>query len=227
MNEISQHFNNIANVYDSWKKKNWYYYQNLKKLVKEFIPEGKNVLEIGTGTGDILASLKPENGIGIDISEEMVKIAKKKYKNYPNLQFYNKNLRELEKIAFPDYILLVDVVEHLESIEKMTEDIKIIANNKTKIFISMANPLWEPILLLLEKLKLKMPEGKHYRVSTNKLLKIFYNNGFKLENHGFALLFPTYIPILSDIINYWFEKIHLVKKLGMIEYLILCKIKLL
>ncbi len=31
--KIKMHFNKIANDYDFWKKKNWYYYEQIKDLI--------------------------------------------------------------------------------------------------------------------------------------------------------------------------------------------------
>jgi 2-polyprenyl-3-methyl-5-hydroxy-6-metoxy-1,4-benzoquinol methylase len=220
MNEISEHFNKISNQYDVWKKKNWYYYQNLKKLVRLYIPSGKNVLEIGTGTGDILASLEPSAGIGIDISAEMIRLAKGKYDKYSNLRFYHSTIDEVQADATYDFIILIDVVEHIENMEETIRSIKTKVHPQTKIFISMANPFWEPLLMIAEKLKLKMPEGKHNRISADKLNKIFNYNGFLLEKHGFALLMPVHISFISELINCWFWKIPVLKRFGLIEYVI-------
>jgi len=51
MDRVKDHFDEIASNYDYWKKRNWYYYQNLKKIIREFVPVDKTVLEIGCGTG--------------------------------------------------------------------------------------------------------------------------------------------------------------------------------
>ena len=71
--KVEYHFDNVAKVYDKGKYKYSYYYTNLKKLLKNLIGEGKVVCEIGCGTGDLLASLRPKYGVGYDISSEMIK----------------------------------------------------------------------------------------------------------------------------------------------------------
>ena len=45
--------------------------------MKEIIPEKSNILELGCGNGHLLASLKPNYGLGIDFSNKLVKEAKK------------------------------------------------------------------------------------------------------------------------------------------------------
>jgi len=69
--DIQSHFDQIAFSYDEYKRRNWYYYQRLKTLLQGLIPPGKRVLEVGCGTGDVLASLAPSFGVGIDVSKNM------------------------------------------------------------------------------------------------------------------------------------------------------------
>ncbi len=223
MTEVREHFNTIASEYDSWKKKNWYYYQNLMELVRRHVPADKTVLEIGTGTGDILASVGPQTGIGLDISQPMIELAQKKYQDRTCLKFYCCAPSELPVQVEYDHIILIDVVEHLEDIQGMARQINALSGAKTQVFISMANPLWEPILMLAEKLKLKMPEGKHYRLLAKKLISIFMANGFILQEHGFTLHLPKNLGLVSKILNLWLEKIPGLKRLGLIEYFVFVK----
>ena len=166
MSEVSKHFDFIAKDYDFYKKRNWFYYQSLKKLLKTLIPSGKNVLEIGCGTGDLLATLKPKVGKGMDISSNMIKIAHQKY---PQLFFSIK----IPKGDSWDYIFMCDVIEHLENPQKTFLEISKVMNENTIFVCTMANPIWEPVLMIAEKLKLKMPEGKHYRHSSEETRFLF------------------------------------------------------
>jgi len=218
MSEVQKHFNNIAKDYDYWKKKNWYYYKNLKDILKEFIPPKSRVLDIGCGTGDLLATLEPRYGVGTDISEEMIKIAKQKYQRAGNLFFYKVGEEPQEKF---DFIIVVDVIEHVEDLANFINQLPKFCYKQTKVIVLMANPLWEPILLLLEKLKLKMPEGPHKRISFKVIKNILEKNGFKIMEHNYRQIFPKYLPGISNFINKYFYEIPLVKKLGLTEYFIL------
>ena len=65
----------------------------------------------------LITSLKPQKGIGIDISEEMINIAKNKYKK-TDIKFMvgvAENIKLNEKF---DYIFLSDVIEHLSNVEE-------------------------------------------------------------------------------------------------------------
>jgi len=76
--------NSFANDRIEWKKKSRYFHKEDKKYLSFIIPKKSNVLEIGCGVGDLLDSLEPERGVGIDISESMIANAKK---NFPQFEF--------------------------------------------------------------------------------------------------------------------------------------------
>ncbi|MSU73826.1 class I SAM-dependent methyltransferase [Candidatus Kaiserbacteria bacterium] len=214
------HFDAIAEDYDYWKKKNAYYHENLKALYGEYIPKGERVLEIGCGTGDILARLEPKEGRGVDVSEEMVEIARRKYSGKPNLQFEREDIFESAKMFGYPYIFLADVLEHVGNLEKFMQQLAARTDFGSTVVISVANPLWEPVLMLAEKLHMKMPEGPHTRDSIQETERIFRESGFTLAERGFRLLVPKKIPG-SDWVNARFHRLPLLRRLGFVVYWVL------
>ena len=92
--KTKEHFERIAGDYDGYKRKNWYYYENIKKILAGVIaePHRKRILDIGCGTGEILGFLDPLWGVGIDISENMIEIARNKFKDRKNLYFQGRSV---------------------------------------------------------------------------------------------------------------------------------------
>jgi len=217
---VEKHFDIIAEKYDYFKKKNWYYYTNLKTLYKELIPKQSSVLEIGCGTGDLISEMDANPAFGIDISPEMVKIAQQKH---PGIRFEPTTIENFKTENIFEYIFLADVIEHLEDISSTIEAITAISDNKTKIIFTYANPLWEPLLMLLEKLSLKMPEGPHYRIPFYKFKKILAANELKTVERSWRLILPANVPFVSNPINSVFYRIPLLRRLGMLEYIIIKK----
>lgn len=215
-NTIEKHFDEVAKSYDSGKERYSYYYSSLKTLLGELIGKNKRVFEFGCGTGELLASLKPKCGYGMDISGEMIKKAKKKYSNNKNLNFSV----SLPKEKF-DYIFLSDVVEHLEDHKDTFMKLKRNTDSSTKIIITMANPIWEPLLMIWEVLGWKMKEGKHKRVSFGELKRILESVGLKVAKHDYKLLIPIKIPFVTNFANKYLEKP--LKKLCFIEYFVAVK----
>src|SRR5262249_28608229 len=83
--------------------------------LKFLIPEGARVLEIGCGTGDLLAALRPSFGVGVDFSEAMIAQARKAY---PDLTFLVADAEDaafIQRLPGPfDVIVVVDTLGALD-----------------------------------------------------------------------------------------------------------------
>jgi 2-polyprenyl-3-methyl-5-hydroxy-6-metoxy-1,4-benzoquinol methylase len=211
-----KHFDEIASDYDDYKNRSKYYYDSLKELLAQLIPKDKIVLEIGCGTGDLLNHLKPKKGFATDTSGKMVRIAKKKHKNSKNLYFDKKPISDYGGTEF-DYIFMSDVVEHLEHPRKMFKEISKLMSENSVFVNTMANPLWEPVLIVAEKLGLKMPEGRHFRYSFEKIAKMLEGSELKVVKHDRTLLLPIKLPF-SDTINQSDKLNNILNKYAFIEY---------
>jgi ubiquinone/menaquinone biosynthesis C-methylase UbiE len=158
--------------------------------------------------------------VGLDISPEMIRIARRKH---PDTRFEVTSIEEfIPEVSF-DYIFLADVIEHLQDLPRTMEVISRICAPNTRVIFTYANPLWEPILLLLESLSLKMPEGPHYRIPYFKFKRIIERTGFVTIERGWRLLVPAHIGFFSKAVNRYFYRLPLFKRLGMLEYAILGK----
>lgn len=212
---VEKHFDKLADSYDKIKKeKNGYYYQSLIRAVSEVVPPGKKILDIGTGTGEILNALSPCQGSGIDLSSAMIQKAREKF---PQLQFFSGSYESLVLGNQFDFILLVDVIEHLQAPEKLFGNLKKFCGPETRIVLTMANPAWEPFLHLLEKLKLKMAEGPHRRISEKKLLAYAARENFAIQSVASFLLLPVAIPLVSRFFNERIAKLFLIRKMALIK----------
>lgn len=166
------HFDLIAERYDYWKNKNTRYYNKLKTILKKKITSNFSILDFGCGTGDLLTFLNPENGIGYDSSSEMIKICRLKY---PSLTWTT----HIPMRQF-DFVYSVDVLEHVKDLDTYFLEMKGCLKPDGTLILIFANPHWEPFLLLLEKLKLKMPEGPHQRFSNRTVMAHLKKNDLNL-----------------------------------------------
>src|SRR2546426_11326810 len=111
---IRDRFDRMATSREAWQRKAAYYYQNQQRYFRFLVPEGLRVLEVGCGLGDLLAALKPSRGVGIDLSEAMVKEASRRH---PHLEFRAADPESLDLQETFDAVILADVVGHLVDIE--------------------------------------------------------------------------------------------------------------
>lgn len=73
---IIDYYNRTAPERQRHKHMRRYYHRSLERYFSFIIPPGSRVLEIGCGTGELLAAMRPAYGVGIDFSERMIEIAR-------------------------------------------------------------------------------------------------------------------------------------------------------
>src|SRR5438552_3105487 len=73
------HWDRIARESEHVRGLARYYHRRLSEVYRFVIPRGQRVLELGCGRGELLASLEPGYGVGIDLSPEMIAQARRRH----------------------------------------------------------------------------------------------------------------------------------------------------
>lgn len=214
---IADHYNKISLQRLTWKKKNKYYHQQIERLYKFIIPSEKKVLEIGSGTGELLASVKPSLGVGIDISEEMVKIAQKKFPKYSFIAADAHNIPLNEKF---EYIILSDLIGNLEDVQKAFEELYKASTQESRIIITYYNYLWEPVLTFAERFGLKMPQPVQNWLTQKDIENLLYLSDLEIIKKGKSILFPISIPFISKFINNYLARLPILNSLTLVQYFV-------
>jgi ubiquinone/menaquinone biosynthesis C-methylase UbiE len=213
---VEKHFDSLAQEYEHWKEKASYYYGYVMAGLQAMVPPGRRVVEVGCGTGAILESLKPSHGLGIDLSPEMVAVARQKR---PHLRFEVGDIEHLRLSEPYDYVVMVDLVEHVRSLPAVLQNLGRILGPETVLISSSANPLWAPVLHLAERLGLKMPEGDHRWPSEKELRELAAGAGLELKAADHRMIMPKKIPWLSDAMNSVCPRQGPLSKLALIQIL--------
>jgi ubiquinone/menaquinone biosynthesis C-methylase UbiE len=221
-----KHFDAIALKLDWWARRNRYYYQDLDRLHQFLIPAGSKVLEIGCGTGDLLAKIDPAVGVGIDFSSVAINLAKTKH---PQLNFYCLDAEDLKLenwTEYPliatkfDYIILSEVLGDLTNIQQVLANLQQFCHPHTKIAIDFHNFLWEPILHFAERIGQRRPQPPQSWLSMNDVLNLLNITGYQAVKIGRRCLLPKYIPIVSNFVNRYLSPLPIVNHLGLTNYIV-------
>lgn len=155
------------------------------KIALKFIKEGMEVLDIGSGFGEIIKSLPSEiNYTGIERDEFLFKYLKEKY---PQRRFFSGDaeliLEEIEGKF--DLVLLLSVLEHLKNPEEFVNRLREKLKEKGKILIYTPSRKSKGILYFGSKLGLlsKIADQEHQNLFSKKDLIE------KIEGYGFNLIF--------------------------------------
>ena len=213
--ELISYFNELAETRDWWKKRNRYYHQTVENLCKFIVPPDSFVVEVGSGTGDLLNVLKPKYGLGVDISSKMVEIARIKY---PRLSWQVGDAENLSITERFDYIIMSDILGYLEDVEKSFLCLKKISNEHSRIVITYYNYFWEPLLRLAEFLCLKAKQPIQNWLSPQDMENLLYLSGFEVVKKGNKLILPLGIPLVSAFFNKIVVNLPIFSRLGLIHY---------
>jgi len=184
-----QIINKQSEIYDKDRVKH-YFLKTFNNFLR-IIPRGKNVLDAGSGTGLYVIGFikKSRPSVGIDYSSKMIYIAKKNAKNAKVKADFilcdvEKHIPLKKKF---DYVLFVGNWEYFNNPEKVLLNVKKVLHSGGRIIISTPNMLAFPIIVLLEKLKLKLaPAFWYFNSKSDKIKRWANKTGFRLEKTMFG-----------------------------------------
>jgi SAM-dependent methyltransferase len=214
---VREHFDRLAPEMPKWRRKSWYYHRELERLCRHLVPAGASVLEIGCGTGELLAALEPSKGVGIDLSPAMIAQARAEF---PGLTWEVGDAEQLTPGRTFDYIILSDLVGHLEDIWAAFQCLKPLARPDTRVVITYYNYLWEPLLHAAEAIGQRMPLRLQNWLPPGDIENLLYLCDFEVVKRGRRFLVPKYVPLLSEPINRIVATLPLVRQLCLIEYFV-------
>ena len=192
------HWNSVARKKDSWESMGKYYHVRMEQIYSYLVSPGQKILEIGCGTGELLAALKPSFGVGIDFSGEMVKRAAKRF---PALRFIEADAHDLSFNETFDVIIISDLVNDLWDVQKVFENLRRVSNPRTRIIINAYSRMWELPLLLSNLLGLSTPLMSQNWLTVDDISNMLSLAGFEVIMSWPEILWPFDSPVVSTFLN--------------------------
>ena len=177
---VKDDYNAIADTYAKCYSEVEY----CKAYIDEFIASlaGKKVLDIGCGAGQITDYLTQRGigAIGIDFSEELLKIAKQ---NFPNSKFILADICDYEQKEQVDGIITKDVLFHLsdENLIQVLHKFRRMLKPNGNLCIIMDMPKEAGEQIFVEELDDKYQIYYNY-LTPEKLKDLLEKTGFNIEN---------------------------------------------
>jgi SAM-dependent methyltransferase len=208
-------FDGLAPFRDAWKARFPTYHREIERLCRCLVPPGASVLEVGCGTGDLLHALRPRRGVGLDISSGMVEVARGKY---PELEFQTGDVECCEFKEQFDYIVLSDVLGHLQDVWTAFRNLRGACHERTRVIVTYYSHLWEPIIRLAERMRLKMPQAMQSWLPPQDLANLAEVTGFEPLKQGYWLLCPIGVPLVASLANRVGVHLPGLRRLALVHY---------
>jgi len=182
------------------KESQRYYHQLLQNYYRFLIPAGSRVLELGCGLGDLLASVNPSRGLGVDLSPAMVQSARQRH---PQLEFVESSADAFQSSEPFDFIILSDLVNDLEDVQATLAHVRNFAHERTRLIVNFFNNLWRPILDAAEAMELKAPTLAQNWLSAGDMHNLLHLAGWECFKTDTRVLWPLGTPLVAPLFNRW------------------------
>ena len=216
--KITDYFERVAPNWEHWQRRNPFYHACIMHLVGGMIPPGSKVLELGSGLGDLLASLNPSVGIGLNVTEALTCRAAERH---PQLTFYTMDVdsaRPSEPFE-PQYIVMTNMLDYVHDVWDVMESLKPQVHEYTLLVVTTNNPLWAPLLRLASRLGLRFPESPRNFITNKDICSVLHLQGFDIVEDGLLLPVPKRLPIIGALLNAIVPEIPALRFVSSLQYI--------
>ncbi len=217
--EIIRQSDRLASERNQWLNRNAFFHREDLLYFKFLIPEGLRVLELGCGTGHLLAALRPSHGVGVDISEGMIAVAREVH---PDLSFVVGDIDDeavVKSLPGPfDVILIVDSLGSSDDCQRLLESVHHLCTADTRMIVGYFSHLWHPALKLAEALRLRMPQLPQSVLAPADIRALAELADFEAVKTERRLLMPFSLLGLGRLVNRFVAPIPLIRQLCLRHY---------
>ncbi|MEW5940359.1 MAG: class I SAM-dependent methyltransferase, partial [Chloroflexota bacterium] len=227
-------WDNVARKRDRWRGLGGAYHKRLAEVYRFLVSPGQRVLEIGSGSGDLLASLSPSRGVGVDFSAEMVNRAAARH---PDIKFIHADAHDLTFLGSPgnpvspkgrnrvpetsfDVIILSDFVNDAWDVQRVLEQVRPLCHPGTRLLLNFYSHFWQLTLGLAQQLNLAAPMLDQNWFTPDDVRGMLHLSGFEAIRHWREVLLPLPIPLLQQFCNRFLVRLPIIQELALANFIV-------
>lgn len=195
------HWDDVARRFAPGRGLSGSYHRRVEQMLRQVIPPGQRVLELGCGRGDLLAALQPAHGVGVDFSSEMISQAVSRHSKKPELHFVIADVHELAISDKFDFIVLSDLVNDFWDVQAALEKIRRMTTSRTRVVFNVFSQLWQLPLWLAQRSGLKQPMLPQNWLTVQDVSRLLHLAGFEIVHHREEILWPLCTPVIDSFFN--------------------------
>jgi ubiquinone/menaquinone biosynthesis C-methylase UbiE len=212
-----RYWDEFADSLNRWQWLRGYYHRRLAALYRSLIPPGARVLELGCGPGDLLASLQPVRGLGIDFSAKMLEKART---HHPHIEFVQADAHEFVANEKFDYIILSDLANDLWDVQTVFETLNRCSTPSTRIVINACSRLWEIPRKVAEALGCAKPQLQQNWLTREDISNLLYLSGFETIRTSSEIMWPVRTPLVDEFCNRYLVKLGIFSWMAITNFIV-------
>jgi ubiquinone/menaquinone biosynthesis C-methylase UbiE len=164
------------------------------------IPAEARILEIGCGSGELLALLRAGHKTGIDLSARQIEAARQRL---PGATLLVQTGEELALEGSFDVIIISDTLNLAADVQRLLERLHRVSHPDTRLILNFQNSLWRPVLSLARLLGLKAAQPQNSWLASADILNLLQLSGWSTISRQHRILLPISLPLLAPLCNRW------------------------
>lgn len=198
LESMRDHYDNTAGQPLLWAAecyRNWLaHYYNL------LIPPNARILEIGCGSGDLLARLHVTEVTGIDLSEKHIEQARKRL---PHGTFHVQAGEELNLDGSFDYIIISDTLNLAADVQALLERLHRVATPDTRLLLNFPSSLWRPFYSIATLVGWRACQPQSNWLAPADVKNLLYLTDWEVVKVEPRILMPCEVAYIDQVLNRW------------------------
>jgi SAM-dependent methyltransferase len=198
------HWSRVATRKLPWGGARGSYQRRLAAVYALAIPRAARVLEIGCEAGDLLASLEPSFGVGVDFTHAALREARRRH---PRLHFVEADAHALPLSAEFDFIVLSDLVNDLWDVQRVLEGLGPLVGPRTRVVLNFFSHLWELPLRAASRLGAAQTTLRQNWLTPEDVHNLLRLANLDVVKQWEEVLLPLDIPLIAPFFNKFLVKL--------------------
>lgn len=215
--ERRAHANSVAIQLDNWTGWGKLYHQLLAVAYGSLVVPGQRILEIGCGLGDLINSLKPTVGIGIDFSEEMLVRARTRH---PDLKFVLADAHDFELKETFDVVILSDLVNDAFDVQQILRQVRLHCHSRTRVILNLHSRLWQAALNAAQRLGLAKPFLPQNWLTVDDIDGLMQLENLEIVRKWTEVLLPLSFPLITGLANKFAVRLWPLSQLALSNFIV-------
>jgi SAM-dependent methyltransferase len=194
--------------------------EDLRQALGRLIPEEASVLDVGCGTGDLLARLPHKVKLGVDRLPKAIEQARQRH---TGISFRVGDTSDLGEVGSFDAVVCDRLAHSVQDIRALLVSLRERLTDTGRVYLTAFNYLWE--------MPARMAEAAGWKIASptaNWLTEFDYKNLFDLAGleavrHEDRLMMPLGVPGLATVVNRYLAKLPGLRALSLYRIYVLRK----